>query len=211
MMLRFLFHLLLIVVSRFFSAVLRFSFLRSGLVQTTVIFQKPFALTREIIATEISRWPTHAEFSTTREEFLTTRWVLYCHSFTRLYKPRGSRVKSLFPGKSLVCVFLWEVTITGGIVRLHLPCAAVLLTGLSSGLSTIIYFTGHWPSLAPTFAGVSSLQAVWHRLPAEIPLTPGHSLSSFLASLLPVGGEFTCVCSLSSTIWHPLSEPVLPR
>ena len=37
------------------SAVLRFSYLRSGLVQTTVIFQKPFALTREIIATKISR------------------------------------------------------------------------------------------------------------------------------------------------------------
>ena len=32
-----------------------FSFLRSGLVQTTVIFQKPFALTPEIIATKISR------------------------------------------------------------------------------------------------------------------------------------------------------------
>ena len=55
MMLRFPFHLLLIVVSRFFSAVLRFSFFRSGLVQTTVMLQKPFALTREIIATKISR------------------------------------------------------------------------------------------------------------------------------------------------------------
>ena len=43
-MLRFPFHLLLIVVSRFFSAVLRFLFLRSGLVQTTVTFQKPFAI-----------------------------------------------------------------------------------------------------------------------------------------------------------------------
>ena len=98
MMLRFAFHLLLVVVSRFFSAVLRFSFLRSGLVQTTVIFQKLFALTREIIATKISRWPTRAnffpsrvKFSTTRERFLTTRLVVYCHSFTRLYKPRATR------------------------------------------------------------------------------------------------------------------------
>ena len=45
-MLRFPFLLLLVVVSRFFSAVLRFLFLRSGLVQTTVIFQKPFAIFR---------------------------------------------------------------------------------------------------------------------------------------------------------------------
>ena len=42
-------------VSVLLSTVLRFSFLRSGFVQTTVIFQKPFALTREIIATERSR------------------------------------------------------------------------------------------------------------------------------------------------------------
>ena len=33
---------------------LRFSFLRSGFVQMTLVFQKPFALTREIIAMKIS-------------------------------------------------------------------------------------------------------------------------------------------------------------
>ena len=55
MMLRFAFHLLLVVVGvSVLLSSFALSFLRSGLVQTTVIFQKPFALTREIIATKIS-------------------------------------------------------------------------------------------------------------------------------------------------------------
>ena len=34
---------------------------------------------------------SRVKFSTTRERFLTTRLVVYCHSFTRLYKPQATR------------------------------------------------------------------------------------------------------------------------
>ena len=124
MMLRFPFHLLLVVVSRFFSAVLRFSFLRSGFVQTTVLifFSKAVCVNPWNHSNENKSLTHSCKFFFKPCKIFDHSWAISDNPFGCVLplvhstlqaasNPRGSRVKNPFLGKSLVYVFLWEVTL----------------------------------------------------------------------------------------------------